>query len=105
MSLYTYIYIHIVCTQLQSIISHSSVYLRLKSRFFLKILFVRHSFISISIKFPKNYWQTYVASFLLAILVRSSKVVEAAMVVAFIIPRVKSTVALRAVGHLAMWLL
>lgn len=51
--------------------------------------------------------QTYVASFLLAILdVRSSKVVEAAaMVVAFIIPRVKSTVALRAVGHLAMWLL
>lgn len=59
----------------------------------------------ISDKFPKNCWQTYAASFLLAILARSSKVVEAAMVVAFIIPRVKSTVALRAVGHLAMWLL
>lgn len=61
-------------------------------------------FFCLFVDFPT---QTYVASFLFAILdVRSSKAVEAAaMVVAFIIPRVKSTVALRAVGHLAMWLL
>lgn len=48
---------------------------------------------------------TYGGSLLLNLLARSSKVEAVAIVVAFIMPREKSTVALRAAGHLALWLL
>lgn len=53
----------------------------------------------------RNLGVTYGGSLLLNLLARSSKVEAVAMAVAFIMPREKSTVALRAAGHLALWLL